>query len=487
VRDQLQAQFEQLASVKANAASSSADLAAAYGDTGKLLLAAEAFPDAEPYFVNARTLAAGDIRWAYDLAHVCRLEGRLAQAAALFEEVLRARPDDVAALVWLGNVQLDQGRLDEAERTFAAAMTLGPRVAAAHLGAGRAAFARGEYARAIERLEWALMLDPRAAAAHYPLAMAYRATGQPAKAEVHLRQRGGAEIAPPDPLMDAIANLLRSPVAHESRGDRAFAAADYAAAVTHFRRGLELAPDNVPMRQKLATALSLTGDVDGAVAELQEVLRRAPGFAEAHYSLGVLLLGNDQLDLAIDRFKTAVRGDPTYVPARLQLANTLRRRGRFDEALGHYSDVVARDPRIGEARFGEAVTLVRLGRHALARERLVDAVRLFPGQRDFATALSRVYATAPDADVRSGGAARELAQGLVGGGRTIEALETMAMALAEQGDFDAAVMWQREAIAFATRTGSKELAVRMTDNLTLYTQGQPCRTAWRDDPRWESF
>ena len=485
VAEQLRAQFDQLTKAKGDPATPRDDLALAYGEMGKLLLAANAYLDAQPYFENARSLAPADARWTYYLAHTHRLEGQSTEAAALFAETVRARPDDVAALVWLGSAYLDHGNPAAAEPSFAKAVAIAPGVAAGHLGLGRVALERRQFAAAVTHLERVLTLEPNASAVHYPLALAQRALGNTAQAEAHLRQRGGNDLGPTDPLMQEVVDLLRSPVAHEGRGDKAIAAGDFTAAVRYFRRALELAPASVPTRYKLATALSLTGDVGGAVAELQEVLKKSPDFPEAHYSLGVLLLGDGQLDAAIERFSVAVRADPTYLPARLQLANALRRRGRFDASQREYADVVARDPRIGEAWFGQAVSLVRLQRFGEARARLVDALRLFPNHPSLIAALARVYATAPDARVRNGESARAFAEHLLARSRTIDAQETMAMALAELGDYEAAARMQREAIAAARGAGLNQAAARMRDNLALYERRQPCRIAWRDDPRWD--
>jgi tetratricopeptide (TPR) repeat protein len=484
VREQLQAQFDRLAKARQALSAADTDLAALNGEMGRLLLAVESFADAEPFLLHAQTLAPGDTRWPYYLAHVHRLKGESARAAALFEAVLRIRPDDVASLIWLGNVYLDQGRSEAAEPLFVRAVELAPRSAAPHLGLGRAALARRQPGQAIEHLEQVLAIDRGATAAHYPLAAAYRALGKTDRAEAHLRERGDVEPVIPDPLMQELAAVLRSPVAYETRGSRALAAGDFTAAVAHFRQGLALAPDNLAIRQKLAAALSLAGDVPAAVRELDEVLRRAPDFAEAHYSLGVLHLGAGELDQALERFQTAARSDPSYLPARLQLANALRRRERFERALEHYAYLIDRDPRLEEARFGYAVTLVRLGRSEAARRSLADAIRLFPGQPAFVDALARVYATAPDARVRDGQAARALAQQLVSRGATLETAETMAMSLAEVGEFDEAARWQREAIAAATRRRLGGLARAMTDDLRRYERGQPSRTPWREDPAW---
>ena len=237
--------------------------AAAYGDLGKLLLAAESFADAESCFLNAAALNPADVRWSYYLAHVYRLQGESQKAASYFERALQSRRDDVAALVWLGDVYLDQGRPMDAGSLFSRALALDSRVAAARVGLGRVALAARDYSGAIEQLEAALALDPGATSVHYSLAAAYRGAGQSERADAHLRQRGSVQIGPPDPLMQEVSNLLRSPVAYEGRGDRALARGEFPRAVAEFRSGLELASDNLALRQKLATALSLTGDVQG--------------------------------------------------------------------------------------------------------------------------------------------------------------------------------------------------------------------------------
>ncbi len=484
VQAQLRDQYAAVTRVKDDLASSPADRAAAYGELGRLLLAAESFAAAEPCFFNAHELAPNEARWPYYLAHVYRLEGDSQEAASSFERTLQIRPDDVPALVWLGNSYLDQGRSSEAEPLFARALTLQPRLAAAQYGLGRTAAAKREYKQAIEHFEAALALDPRASSIHYALAAAYRSAGQPDKAEVHLRQRGAVEVAPPDPVMQELADVLRSSIAYERRGDRAVAAGDFGSAVTQFRKGLELAPDSLPLRQKLATTLSLTGDVPGAVQQLQEILRRSPTFPSAHYSLGVLLLSSGRDDLAIEQFSAAVHGDPTYVQARLQLAHALRRRAQFAQALREYTQAIEADPRLAEARFGEAVTLVHLKRYGEARDRLDASVRLHPERDEFGLALARLLAAAPDDRVRDGGRALTLAQAVVARRDTVDSHEVVAMALAETGQYDEAAKWQRDAIAAADRAGHHDAARTMADNLTLYTRRQPCRTPWREDPAW---
>jgi tetratricopeptide (TPR) repeat protein len=459
--------------------------ATAFGEMGKLLLAVESFDGAEACFLNASELNPSDSRWDYYLGHVYRSQGESQKAAAYFERTLKARPDDVAVLVWLGNAYLDQGRAMEAGPLFSRALALDARAAAARVGLGRVALAARDYMGAIEHLEAALMVNRNASSVHYLLASAYRAAGKVDLADAHLRLRGPVQIGPPDPLMQQVADLLRSPVTYENRGDRALARGDYARAVSEFRAGLELGPENLAVRQKLATALSLTGDVQGAVQQLQEILRRDPKFASAHYSLGVLLQANGELDRAIGELASAVRYEPTYVQARLLLANMLLRRGRFDRAREQFVAVIGIDPRIAEARFGDAVSLAGLQRFTEARDRLAEARRLHPDDLEFTALLSRLYAAAPDTRVRDANLALTLATELTGRQDSASARETLAMALAAAGRYEEAVSTERDAIAKAERAGQRELASGMSTNLSLFERRQPSRTPWVEIPVWQ--
>ena len=485
VQSQIRQAYDVLQQTRADSRKTSSERATAYGELGKLFLAAESYADAEPCFVNASALSPDDYRWPYYLAHVYRSEGQSARAAVSFERTLAVHPDDVAALVWLGGMYLDQGRLDEAAARFTRALSLQPRVAAAHHGLGRVALARHDTAAAIDQLEAALAIDRRATGINAALALAYREAGKPELASARADQRGDGEVGPPDPLMQDIADVLRSPIVYERRGERALARNDFAGSVSEFRKGLELDPDSLSLRQKLGTSLWLAGDAAGATAQFDEVLRRSPDYAPAHYSRGVVALSKGETDAAIDRFSRAVRDDPTYLQARLQLANTLRLRGRIEPSLREYAEVIKEDPRIGEARFGEALALVRLKRFDEARARLAEAARLLPERPEFVDALARLYAAAPDAKIRNGERAVQLARQLIGRRQTLSGREAMAMALAEAGRYDEAARWQRETISLAERAGVREVIPMLSEDLRLYEQGRPCRRPWRAEPEWD--
>jgi tetratricopeptide (TPR) repeat protein len=457
------------------------ELAEAYGDMGKLLMATEYLDTAEVCFLNARQLAPGDMRWPYYLGHVCRFRNQPAKAAEYFEEALKLKPEDVAALVWLGDMQLAQNQPEAAAPPLEQALKLDPRSPGALYGLGRVALSRREYPQAVKHLEGALALSPGASRIHYPLAMAYRGLGNRDQAEAHLKRRGDAELTSPDPLMEEVAALLQNAAAYEIRGSDALARRDWPEAVKQLRKAVELAPDNAFSRLNLGTALFLTGDSRGALEQFEASVKLSPQFAKAHYGIGVLMEAEGRDDEAIKRFSAAVQYEPADVAARLSLGDALRRNGRLEESMVQYDQVIKIDPGVSQARFGSVMALVRLKRYPEARDRLAEAIKVYPDQPGFAHAMARLLAAAPDDRVRDGKAALSIVEQLLKMQKTPALGETMAMTLAELGRFQEAVTWQREAVAAAKQAGRFEMSAGLAENLRLYERRQPCRTPWRDD------
>ena len=457
------------------------ELAAAFGDMGKLFIAAEYYDAAEACLRNAQQLAPGDMRWPYLLGHVFRYRSDPARAASFFEQAVAHAPDDVPSLVWLAEMNLTQNRPDAAEGPLRKAQSLDPSSGAVFYGLGRVALAKQNYEEAVKFLEDALAIGPQATRLHYPLGLAYRRLGNRTKAEEHLRLRGEVELLPVDPLLGEIAGLLQNAAAYEARGSQALGARQWPEAVTNLKKAVELAPDNAFTRLNLGTALYMEGDGEAALEQYRKAVSLMPTLARGHFAIGVLMEARGQDGEAIKAFESAVASDPGYAEPRFSLADVLRRNGRVQESLSQYAEVLRLDPAVSQASFGYAMGLVRLGRYQDARSRLETATKTFPDQPGFAHALARLLAAAPDDRVRDGARAIAIMNDLLKTQRTLTMAETMAMALAEVGRFDEAVKWQQEAIAGARESKRDDLAGRLSVNLRLYENRQPCRTPWTDD------
>ncbi len=455
-----------------------AEQSQAFGDVGLLLMAAQ-FPDAPaPFLARAEALAAADYRWPYYIAQFYRQRGDAEPARAAFERALADNPKDVAALVWLGDTLLQLGQSAPAQSRFAAALEIQPTSLSARFGLGRSALAAGDARGAIGHFEAVLAQDPKAAAVHYPLSQAYAAVGDSAKAEVHLRQRANHQILPADPLMVDLETVLESPQSYETRGIRALEAKDWTGAVTWFEKGLALAPDNAALHQRLGAARNMTGDRDAAREAFEQAVRLSADQFLAHYSLGVLDQEDGRHAEAVGRFTAALTIRPTYVEARLRLASSLRRTDRAVAALAEYRKALADDADLAEARIGEVMTLAQLGRSRESLALLESIHTSTPDSVAFTHALARLLATAPDARVRDGQRAKMLVDGLVQRGRTLDLGETMAMSLAELGEFERAVAVQRDLLTAARRAGLPAVISRIADNLERYERRSACRTPW---------
>jgi tetratricopeptide (TPR) repeat protein len=367
-----------------------AEAAVAYGNLGRLLMAARFNEQAVSCYLHAEAAAPEDMRWSYYLGQAYLRQGDRGRAAAAFVRASHLRPTDPNPFIWLGETYLDDARPDEAQSAFGRALSLQPQSAAALFGAGRAALARRAYPDAVQYLERALAAAARASAVHYPLAMAYRALGESEKAQVHLRQRGDATPELDDPLMQPDDDVLDSAVGSEHRGMQALRRTDWPAAIGEFRKGLELKPDDLTLRYWLGAALYASGDAAGAEKEFRAVVQREPHDAKAHFSLGAIDDAAGRRRQAIEEYSTAVKDDPTLPDARLRLADALRTSGQLQASMAHYERAVDLDPRIADAWIGGAHALIDLGRYDQAREWLFRARRVHPDRKELSDLEARL-------------------------------------------------------------------------------------------------
>ncbi len=470
-----------------------ASRAAAYGALAVLLHAAEYHDAAEPAYQNASLLAPAEPKWPYLLAHLHKSRGDTERSLAAFTRALELAPTDVATLIWLGRGYLDRGQPEQAEPLFERARAAAPQTLAALAGLGQAALARRDFARAVSVLEEALTLDPSAASIHSPLALAYRGLGDTKQAEAHLRQWRNTEVLVPDPVRQELDLALQSGLSFELRGVRALEGRDFTAAAEFFRQGVAMVPGTSALgrslRHKLGTALFMGGDLRGAVQRFEETVRAAPAggtdesVAKARYSLGVLMASAGRRDDAIRHLTAAVGQNPNYVEALQALGDQQRSSGRVAASLQTYAAVLRISPKAQEARQGYGMALVRLKRFREARDWFDEGARLFPDRPELRLALARVLAAAPEDGVRDGARAMALVEELLKGEHSTVLGETMAMALAETGDFTQAVAVQRDLIEAASKAGQAAYVRAMTENLRRYQRGLACRAPWAEaDP-----
>jgi tetratricopeptide (TPR) repeat protein len=489
VRLQAREYFDDL-QAKRKAGVTGAELGEVYGRLAMVLHAAEYLDAAAPSYENAQALMPQDARWPYYLAVLYQSRGQSADAERSFARSLELQPDDAVAQVRLAQLVLARGDAAAAEPLFAKAHASQPKWVAPLAGLGQSALAARRYEDAVRYLEEGLRIAPAVLSLHAPLANAYRALGQMPQAEAHMKQWKNTAVPLPDTRLEDLEALLQSGLSYELRGIKLMASQDWKGAADLFRQGLVHSSPKSALRRslhhKLGTVLWMSGDLNGALAQFREVVSIAPASgpddatAKANYSLGIVAGSQGRIAQSIEYLTRAVEYQPNYREAHLALGDSLRRGGRHEESLRHYDAVVKMDPRSVPARLGYAMALVRLARYVDARDWLSQSLELQQSE-EMSYALARILAAAPDVRARDGRRALALAEQLLKARQSIETAETLAMALAEVGDFNEAVSVQRQVVDAAEKAGARGELPQMRRNLALYERRQPCREPWQAD------
>ncbi|MCG3129200.1 MAG: Beta-barrel assembly-enhancing protease [Phycisphaerae bacterium] len=310
---------------------------------------------------------------------------------------------------------------------------------------------------------------------------------------------------------DAVAKNPAAWVAHLNLGAEFQKRGDLAAALRHDEAAVRLKGTYPDAHYNYANDLQRAGRPDDALRHFNEALRLRPDYADAHFNLAKLLAAQNQPEAALRHFGDALASDPNLLAARCDLALELLKLGRLDEAIRALQDAIARDANADEAHYrlgialcaagridegvaayrtsirlqpdnvGRRLVLARVllavGRPAAAVAELRECLARQADQVDVLTTLARTLATCSDASVRNGGEAMRLAQRAVDLTQSAapQALDALAAACAESGDFPRALQHIRAALELARRAGDETAVALFTRRMSLYERSQPCR------------
>jgi len=182
--------------------------------------------------------------------------------------------------------------------------------------------------------------------------------------------------------------------------------------------------------------------VDEAIAQYQQALQINPHYAEACYNLGNAFRQVGRMNEAIAYYQKALQIKPDYAEACYDLGNTFREMGKLEEAITDYQ----------------------------------KALQIHPDYVEALNNLARVLATCPQASLRNGKQAVELAQraNQLTGNENPIVLGTLAAAYAEAGRFPEAVQTAQRALHLAqTQSNNPALADVIQSQLKLYQAGRP--------------
>lgn len=300
--------------------------------------------------------------------------------------------------------------------------------------------------------------------AHTNLASALFKSGQPDAAMEHYKRAIAIDPNGERALAGVSAVLLRS--------DQLEKAIEFAS------RAVAINASSAEGHYNLGVALQKSGREDEAASHYQKAIDVDPIFVSGHYNLGLIHMRHRRFEAARDSFHAALRIMPGHPHANYQMALALAQLNQVQQSLAYFDHHLRLRPDDARAHYNLGITRLRMGDASGALSALDQAVGLSPTMVEALTASARILAAHRDDAIRDGRRAHELAQHAcrLTKNRSAQALDVLAVAQAELGDFENAVINARNAIEVAAQTGNKRLVEQIRKRLAGYEAGKPYRS-----------
>ncbi len=254
------------------------------------------------------------------LAH--HAAGRLAEAEALYSQILQADPNQLDALHLLGVIAHQVGKNEIAVDLIGKALAIKPDHAEAHHNLGNAHTGLGRNEDAATSYRQATLIKPEYAIAHYALGNALRRLGRATEAI--------------DSYNKALALNPELAEAHSNLGLTLHDLGKFAQAADSFRAALNINLDFAEALYNLGNTLKEQGKLDDTVAAYNKALAIKPNSIDALYNLGNTLQALGKIDEAIAAYNKALTINPEHVDVRYNLGLAQLLMGDFENGFENY-------------------------------------------------------------------------------------------------------------------------------------------------------
>jgi tetratricopeptide (TPR) repeat protein len=264
----------------------------------------------------------------------------------------------------------------------------------------------------------------------------------------------------------------QAPGPYQQRGEIYREKQEYDKAIKEFSKVIELQPGDVLPLVHRAEAYLNDKQYEKALADVDAVLEEQQVVA-AHRLRGEILAQLERLDEAIDEMQQLTKAVPNQPELKMQLAMYYLIDKQPEEAISEYDDVLLLDPENFLALRSRADAYLNVGKHAEAIADFEEALKLEPEDSSVLNNLAWVLATSPEANLRDGKRAVDLATKAceLTEYKLPHILSTLAAAFAESGNFDNAVEWSQKAVDMHDPENDAQLA----KELASYQKKQPWR------------
>lgn len=315
------------------------------------------------------------------LGLICAQSGDFRRAVDFLSASLRLQPDNAEALNLIGNAFQDLGQFDAAIASHERAVSIRPDYAEAHYNKANALQRTGQFEASLTSYDRALSLQPAYADAFFNRGNALRelkrlqdavdsydkaVSLQPGDFEA-LTNRGAAlnELGRHE---EAVASFDRAialqpnyPVAHYNRGTALHRLGRLEAAASSYRRATATHPAYAEAYSNLGLVLQEMKLLPDALASLDRAIAIRPGLAEAHSNRGNILQELQQYEMAISSYDQAIAINPGYAEAHFNRGIALKELQRLDAAISSYDRAIALKPDYQEAIWNKSIALLLNG------------------------------------------------------------------------------------------------------------------------------
>ena len=330
-------------------------------------------------------------------------QGRLANAKAMYEGILKIQPRHAETLHLLGVAVMDMGNPKRAVDLIAEAIDIDPKQAVFYSNRANALSKLGQFQEAINSYDKAIALKPDYANAHHNRGVAYKELSQFEAAvasydkaiaitpgfvgayfnrgiALQAMKQLGAAVSSYDKALALQPNFAE---AHTNRGNALKEQGRLAEAKASHDKAIGLRPDYAEAYINRGVVLQDLKQLELALASFDKAIALKPGIAGAHYNRGVVLQALGRQDAALVSYDKAITLKPDYVGAHVNRGYVLQYLGRLKEAEACYDMVLAIEPDNADAHANRGNTLKDQGLTEEAEASYQRAIALKPSARLF--------------------------------------------------------------------------------------------------------
>ena len=271
-------------------------------------------------------------------------QGRLKEAQAIYEDILKSDPKQLDALHLLGIIAAQSKHFQNAADLIAKAIAIEPENSAFY-------YNQGIVLKELKQLEAAVVSYDRAIAIKPDYAEAYFNRGIALK---ELRQLEAA-------VESYDRAIMIKPDYAEVYSNRGIALQELNqpdAAIVSYNCAITIKPDYAGAYSNRGLALLELKQLDAAIASFDRAITIKPNFSEAYYNRGIALKELKQPEAAIANYDRAITIKPDYAEAFFNRGNALRDLKQLAPAIASYDRAIAIKPDFAEAYWNKSLALL---------------------------------------------------------------------------------------------------------------------------------